>query len=220
MNNHSKRPKSGADKMFDLIMVLVILIVTGLGAYTVYGKISSNVEKKAIESGTAEQNVKYAADQKGMTVDEFLAEYGLADSDVKAKTSVSDMLNKMTVENYAKYNDKELDAFLDENGLKDKVDKDTKWEDAEKLIPLGKYVGGDDAFAQMKEAYELDDSITAETPWGEAKDKVMEAAKKYQEKMQNATPAPSAEATDAPAEESPAAEATDAPAAETDKSAE
>ena len=48
----------------------------------------------------------------------------------------------------------------------------------------------------------------------------MEAAKKYQEKMQNATPAPSAEATDAPAEESPAAEATDAPAAETDKSAE
>ena len=207
MNNHSKRPKSGADKMFDLIMVLVILIVTGLGAYTVYGKISSNVEKKAIESGTAEQNVKYAADQKGMTVDEFLAEYGLADSDVKAKTSVSDMLNKMTVENYAKYNDKELDAFLDEKGLKDKVDKDTKWEDAEKQIPLGKYVGGDDAFAQMKEAYELDDSITAETPWGEAKDKVMEAAKKYQEKMQNATPAPSAAATAAPAEESPAAEA-------------
>ena len=59
----------------------------------------------------------------------------------------------------------------------------------------------------MKEAYELDDSITADTPWGEAKDKVMEAAKKYQEKMQNATPAPSAEATAAPAEESPAAEA-------------
>ena len=68
----------------------------------------------------------------------------------------------------------------------------------------------------IKEAYELDDSITAETPWGEAKDKVEEAQNAYIEKMQNATPAPTEEATEAPAEGE--AEATEAPAEE--KSAE
>lgn len=194
MKNNTRRTASPADRMFNALVFIIIAVVLGLGVYAVYGKISANVETKAIESGKSEQNVKYAADQAGMTVDEFLEQYGLKDADgVNEKTTVSEMLQHMTVENFAKYNNQELDAFLEENGLKDKVSADTLWSDAENLIPLGIYAGGEEQFNAMKEAYELDDSITAETPWGEAKDKIEEAAEAYQEKMMNATPAPTEE---------------------------
>ena len=201
MANHTRRQASPADKMFNFLSFIIIAVVLGLGIYAVYSKVHVNLENRAIESGQAEQNVKYAADQAGMTVEEYLEQYGLKDSpDVNEKTVISEMVKHMTVENYAKYSGKELDAFLEENGLTDKVSADTMWPDAEALIPLGVYVGGDDQFAMMKEAYELDDSITAETPWGEAKDTIEAAEKAYQEKMANATPAPTEEATEAPAE--------------------
>lgn len=224
MRNHTRRPASPADKMFNAIVVIIIAVVLGLGVYAVYGRLSANLENKAIESGQAEQTVKYAANQAGMSVDEYLDQYGLKDSpDVNEKTTLSEMTNHMTVESFAKYNGQELDAFLDEYGLKDKVSADTMWPDAEKLIPTGTYVGGNDQFDAMKEAYELDDSITAETPWGEAKDKIEEAAKAYQEKMANATPAPTAEATEeaaSEATEAPAADAEESPAAEDAQSTE
>ena len=203
MNNHTRRPASPADKMFNFIMFIIIIAILGLGVYAVYGKVSTNLENKAIESGQAEQTVKYAADQAGVTVDEYLEQYGLKDdADVNEKTPVSEMINHMTVENYAKYNGQDLDTFLQEYGLTDKVSGDTPWPDAEALIPTGIYVGGDEQFAAMKEAYGLDDSITADTPWGEAKDTITQAAQAYQEKMANATPAPTEEtsATEAPAE--------------------
>lgn len=193
MSNHTRRQASPADRMFNAIIFIVIAVVLGLGVYTVYGKISTNIESRAIESGETEQTVKYAADEAGMTIDEFLEEYGLTDTDVNAKTPVSEMVTYMTVENFAKYNGQELDEFLEQYGLTDKVSADTKWTEAEQLIPTGIYVGGDEQFEQMKELYELDDSITAETPWGEAKDKIEEAANAYQEKMMNATPAPTEE---------------------------
>ena len=213
---NSKRPATPADKMVNAVIVIVVLAVLALGAYAVYDKVSVNLETKAIQEGTSEQTVRYAADAAGMSAEEYLAQYGLGDAGLSEKSKMSEMIEKMTVENYAKFNEKELDAFLDENGLKDKVSADTLWTEAELLIPTGIYMGGEEQFAQIKEAYELDDSITAETPWGEAKDKVEEAQNAYIEKMQNATPAPTEEVTEAPAEGE--AEATEAPAEE--KSAE
>lgn len=202
MGNHTRRQASPADRMFNFFIFIIIAVVLGLGIYAVYSKVHVNLENRAIESGQAEQNVKYAADQAGMTVEEYLDQYGLKDSpDVNEKTVLSEMVKHMTVENYAKYSGQEFDAFLEEYGLTDKVSADTMWPDAEALIPLGVYVGGDDQFEMMKEAYELDDSITAETPWGEAKDTIEAAAQEYQEKMANATPAPTEEAAEAPAED-------------------
>ena len=210
--NNSKRPATPADKMINAVIVIVILAVLGLGAYAVYDKVSVNLETKAIQEGTSEQTVRYAADMAGMSADEYLAQYGLGEAGLNAKSTVSEMIEKMTVENYAKYSEKEVDALLEEFGLTDKATKDMLWSEADLLIPTGIYMGGEEQFAQIKEAYELDDSITAETPWGEAKDKVEEAQNAYIEKMQNATPAPTAEATEAPAEGEAEAEATEVPA--------
>ena len=214
MSNHTRRTKTPADRMLDLVAFIVIIAVLALGVYAVYGRISSNLETQAIESGAAAQTVKYAADQAGMTVDEFLEQYGLTDAGLNGDSAMSDAVEKMNVENFAKYNGQELDAFLEQYGLKDKVSGDTLWTDAEMLVPTGIMMGGEEQFGQMKEMFELDDSITFDTPWGEAKDKIEAASAAYQEKMANATPAPEAEEE---AEGEEATEETEAAAEESTK---
>lgn len=196
---NSKRPATPADKMINAVIVIVVLAVLGLGIYAVYGKLSVNIENKAIEEGTSETTVRYAANLASMTVDEYLAQYGLADSDLNGKSTQTEMIEKMNVENFAKFNGQETEAFLAEYGLTDKATPDMLWTEAELLIPTGIYMGGEEQFAQIKEIYELDDSIKPETPWGEAKDKVEAASQAYMEKLQNATPEP---AEEAPAQES------------------
>lgn len=163
-----------------------------------YGKISKNLETKAIEENNAEKTVNYLADQAGMSVDDYLAEYGLQDTEgINGKTTESAMVSKMTLENLAKYEGKELDAFIEENGVPaDKVNGNTTWEEAKDLIPLDSYFGGQ--FEEVKAAYELDDSITGDMTWGETKDTILAAQEAYIEKMQNATPAPTAEASAEP----------------------
>lgn len=196
MNNSKK--STPADKMFMTLIVVIIAAVLGLGGYAVYGKISKNLETKAIEENNAEKTVNYLADQAGMSVDDYLAEYGLQDTEgINGKTTESAMVSKMTLENLAKYEGKELDAFIEENGVPaDKVNGNTTWEEAKDLIPLDSYFGGQ--FEEVKAAYELDDSITGDMTWGETKDTILAAQEAYIEKMQNATPAPTAEASAEP----------------------
>lgn len=209
--NNSKKATS-ADKMFIALIVVIIAAVLGLGGYAVYGKISKNLQTKAIEENKSEKTVSYLADQSGMSVDEYLAEYGLNDNkDVNSKTTESEMVNHMTLDNLAKYEGKDLATFLEENGLTGKADGSMIWSEAKDLVPLDVYFGGQ--FEEAKKAYELDDSITGDMTWGETKDTILAAQEEYIKKMQNATPAP---ATDAPAEtaeaDAAAADATAAPA--------
>ncbi len=198
--------------MFIALIVVIIAAVLGLGGYAVYGKISKNLQTKAIEENKSEKTVSYLADQSGMSVDEYLAEYGLNDNkDVNSKTTESEMVNHMTLDNLAKYEGKDLATFLEENGLTGKADGSMIWSEAKDLVPLDVYFGGQ--FEEAKKAYELDDSITGDMTWGETKDTILAAQEEYIKKMQNATPAP---ATDAPAEtaeaDAAAADATAAPA--------
>lgn len=197
----NSRKTTSADRMFMTLCVVIIAVVLGLGGYAVYGKISKNLQTKAIEENNAEKTVSYLADQAGMSVDEYLAEYGLSGTEgIDGKTTESEMVSKMTIGNLAKYEGTDLDAFIEENGLpSDKVDENTPWEEAKDLIPLDTYFGGQ--FEEVKAAYELDDSITGDMTWGETKDVILAAQEAYIEKLQNATPAPETEAdTDAEAE--------------------
>lgn len=214
-NSHKSTP---ADKMVVAVMVIIIAAVLAVGGYAVYGKVSKNLETKAIEENGAAKTVSYLADQAGMSVDEYLAEYGLTDAGFDGKTTESDMVSKMTLENLAKYEGSDLATFIEENGLPaDKVDGNTTWEAAKDLIPLDAYFGGQ--FEEVKAAYELDDSITGDMTWGETKDVILAAQDAYIEKMQNATPAPAEETETAEeaveaaeeAETTEAPEATEAP---------
>ena len=130
MNGAEKKKATPADKavnaiivlMVNAIIVLIILVFVAVGIYATYGKISEGVTNKEIESGKAEATVEYLANQAGQSVEDYLAQYGLTLGDtIKAKTTESEMLDNMTIENYAKYNGQEADSFL--QGMSDSVTK-------------------------------------------------------------------------------------------------
>ena len=188
MNGAEKKKATPADKAVNAIIVLIILVFVAVGVYATYGKISEGVTNKEIESGKAEATVEYLANQAGQSVEDYLAQYGLTLGDtIKAKTTESEMLDNMTIENYAKYNGQEADSFL--QGMSDSVTKDTVW----KVIDA-------DALAQVKKQYQIgDDEISDSTTYEEFQKVLYQKAAAASQAAQ-ATDAPTAETTETPAE--------------------
>ncbi len=164
--NKNKRKLSPAEKGLNAILVLVIVLVLALAGYATGPKVWSGL-KAALPQGPQPDTsiVSGMAESLDMTVDEFKAEYELPD-DVTGDFAMSEVISQMTLKNYAKLNEKEYSQMVDEFGIADKVTEDTLWEDAEVIIPVGKYLG-EETFNQIKEYYKLDDSITQETLWGD-----------------------------------------------------
>lgn len=196
MNKGSGRKSTtGADKMMTLIIVVVIIAILGLGIYATYGKIAKNIYNNKIANGEIAETVEYAAEEAGMTVEDYLAQYGLENSsEVSGDTPVDDLYGYMTFENYMTManegNEEELDldALMEDWGLTDKVTKDTQWKDVEPLIPIGSYLG-EELVEQYKETYGLGDEITSETTYGEFQE-IIEAKA---EELAAATQAPETE---------------------------
>lgn len=208
------KSSSSSDKTINIIIAVLIIAFLAAGGYAVYSKISDNLFDKAVSEGTAPQTVKTLARSAGLSVNEFLEENGITDGSVDGNTSTEDFYNHMTVDRYAAYNGVSLEEFLEQNALTGKVTETTSWADAQKLIPLGTYIGLDasaegaaDQFESFKQMYGLDASVTLDTPWGDVEETV-EAA---QDAMLNATEVPVDETENADASTDEAA-ATEAPA--------
>lgn len=203
---NEKKKASPADKMVNIIIGLVIIAFIAAGGYATYGKIAEGIETKAIESGEKEATVSYLAKQAGMTVEDYLAQYGLTVGDtVNEKSTQTEMEDNMTVENYLSYtgDTQDVDELISGMGLEGKATKDTLWKDFLPMAPAVSVIGGEEAFNQAKEQLGLGDEVTTDITWGDFQ--------KLMEEKQNEA----AEATEAPAEATAeAAEATEAPAAE------
>ena len=202
--NEGGKKTSQADKLVNVIIAVVIIAFIAVGVYATYGKISEGIEEKAITSGEKEATVEYLAKQSGMSVEDYLAQYGLSLGDtIKKDTAESEMLDNMTVENYAKYNGQDADEMINGTGLQDKVTKDTLWKDFLPQVPVVSVLG-EETFNQLKAQF--GDEVTPDMPYGDFE--------KLMQEKQNAA----AEATEAPAEEAAEAPAdtaaTEAPAAE------
>ena len=197
MNGAEKKKATPADKAVNAIIVLIILVFVAVGVYATYGKISEGVTNKEIESGKAEATVEYLANQAGQSVEDYLAQYGLTLGDtIKAKTTESEMLDNMTIENYAKYNGQEADSFL--QGMSDSVTKDTVWKDL-MAMPVSQVIDAD-ALAQVKKQYLIgDDEISDSTTYEEFQKVLYQKASAASQAAQ-ATDAPTAETTETPAE--------------------
>jgi hypothetical protein len=192
MNGAEKKKATPADKAVNAIIVLIILVFVAVGVYATYGKISEGVTNKEIESGKAEATV-----EAGQSVEDYLAQYGLTLGDtIKAKTTESEMLDNMTIENYAKYNGQEADSFL--QGMSDSVTKDTVWKDL-MAMPVSQVIDAD-ALAQVKKQYQIgDDEISDSTTYEEFQKVLYQKASAASQAAQ-ATDAPTAETTETPAE--------------------
>lgn len=192
MNEKKKATKS--DKILNLIMCVVIIVILAIGIYATYGKLSVSLKDKAVESGQAEATVEYLARKADLEVEDYLAQYGLELNDTISKnTTETEMMDNMTLENYLKYNGGEQTAeeVLEGTKLTDKATKDTLWKDVLPMMPAISIIGSEETFNQVKAQYGIEnDDIT----WGELEAIMKEKAE--------ATAAP--ENTDAA--EAPAAE--------------
>lgn len=201
---NTQKSRNSADKTINFVIILIIVAILAAGSWAVYGKISSNLLDKAIADGTAPQTVETYARQADLSVEDYLALYEISDPSVNGKTEMSDLMDVITVNSYALLSGSDFDTFVEENSLTDKVSADTLWSDAQLLIPLGKYIGGDEYVDDFKSYYELDESVNAQTPWGDLADIIAEK----DEQMAAAAEAEAAAETEATADAETEAEAT------------
>ncbi len=212
MNQNGKRRTTSADKAVNVVIALIIIAFVVLGVLAIRDKISIAPKNEADDTTSTDttQTVQQLADTAGMSVEDYLAQYGLTLSDeLTAESSENDMINDMTIENYAKYGDMETEDLL--QGLSENVTKDTVMKDLMNM-PAVDVLGGEDAFNAAKEQYGLDDSVTGDMTWSEFQLTLMQAQYQAQLAAQSATADDTAD-TDA-------AEADTADTAQADTSAE
>ena len=157
--NTPKKVMTPFEKMLTTITVLVILAVLALAVFATYGKISGNLkqaaldaETTAIENGEQAATIRYMASSSGMSAADYVAQYGLELKDGLTETStLDDMAEKMTLENYYKFSDEtsgettDVDALLTEWGADELgITKDTVWGEVKSKLPLSKFMGEDD----------------------------------------------------------------------------
>lgn len=165
--NTPKKTMTPFEKSLTAIIVLVILAVLALAVFATYGKISDSVrqaameeEATAIQNGEKEATVRYTANNAGKTPEEYVEQYGLTLSgDLKETSTLDDMANMMTVENYYKFSDEnsgettDVAAKLAEWGADELgITKDTVWKDVQSKLTLSKYMG-EDEFNDLIEQY-------------------------------------------------------------------
>lgn len=112
-----------------IVMIVVIVAVLALGVWAVWGTIFTNVRNNQLANG-AEPTVEELSDQSGMEIDEFLAQYGVADQGLDGSSLMSEMTDPMTLTNYASFMGVSLteDDFADfktTNEIADDVTMDT-----------------------------------------------------------------------------------------------
>lgn len=155
--------------LFGCIAAILIIAFLGLGGYA----LKDNIKAILPQRPEKETTVADIAKDRDMSVEEFIAEFGLGDNEVTKKTTESELMSMFTVANYAKYNDQTVDELLADYEIKN-ADENMLWQDAYELMPMSKYaetIGM--TFEDLKEQAGLPDEITEKMTLGEA-EKVME----------------------------------------------
>ncbi len=126
---------SGKSKL-PLIMAVVVAIVLVLGVFAVYEPLKTSITQNKQEDmfmrlsmGTG--TVSDIADLSGMSVDELIAAYGVAEDGITGDTNKKDFENAMTFAKYCEYmgityTDDDFAAYKAEKNLGDDVTVDTK----------------------------------------------------------------------------------------------
>lgn len=191
--------RNSGDMALNAVITVIIVAVLGLGVWAVVPKVRENLANNANNTaGTETVTVAQLAETAGKSVDEYLAEYGLAGTDITGETDYQTALSAMTLENFAKANGTTADDIKSEYKLPESVTNETPWSEAMLEMPAGMAMGGDEQFAQAKEAYGLGEEFTADSRWGDVQNAIIESMVAQQ----------AASATTAPEEAAPEAETT------------
>ena len=181
--------KTRSNSMLTTVSVIVILafvVICGIGAGPklmehINNKTSqeaAQAEDLAIANGEKEPTVAYLARISDMSVEDYLAQYGLTIGDeITGETTITDVADEMTIANYISFrNDTEganidVDSYLEQ--FSDAVTADTIMKDL--YVMSAETALGSEVFNATKEQYNLGDEITSETTFEDFESAIVEA---------------------------------------------
>ncbi|MCR4693476.1 MAG: hypothetical protein K5664_06305 [Firmicutes bacterium] len=148
------------------VITVIVIAFLGLAGYA----LKDNIKSILPERPEKEQTVSDLAKARDMSVDEFLAEYGLDGGEVTEKTTESEIMSKLTVANYAKYNDQTTEELLEQYGI-ESADENMLWQEAYGLMPMSKYAETMGmTFDDLKSQAGMPEEITEKTTLKEAEE--------------------------------------------------
>lgn len=169
-----------------VIAVVILALIFGI-RYKDYINTINNENINTVSDSSTEVSNKYnnqgyvdvsgrtveeVAEEEGMSLDEFLAQYNLP-ADMPGDTTESAAYNNIPFSKMAETYDMGTEELKELFQLPDKVTGDTPWGEALDQATLGAYVGVDE-LEEFKEYYGLSDEVTANTLWGDVRKTVEE----------------------------------------------
>ena len=153
---------SGSNSTLTLISVVIIAAFVIASALLVIPHIQQRLSDKAMSNGEQEANVAFLAKEQNMSVEDYLAQYGLEVSDtVNGDTLQGELADNFTVATYKTFA-KENDP-INFMPFSDAVSDDMLYKDL-KVMPI-KTVYGDETFASLQADEQLTDIINEETTY-------------------------------------------------------
>lgn len=195
-----EKKKSNAG-IIALIVVLIVAIL-GVGGFCVFKYLTRNPYNNMGYINVSGRTIQDVADAAGMSLDEFLADYGLP-ADMPADTEEAAAFYNIPVSKIAEMYGMDMATIKEMLGLGDDVTDDTTWGEAEGKAPLSKYVG-ESNLESFKEQYELGDDVTGDTLWGEVRNIVDQKTLELEKAAEEAEA--DADATDGEADDNSSAD--------------
>ncbi|MCD8390471.1 MAG: hypothetical protein LUD03_01345 [Firmicutes bacterium] len=124
---------------------------------------------------TTGKTVAEAAEENGMTLEEYIAENNLPEN-LPSLVSENEANYTIPVSKMAERYGMSFEEFKQTLDFPDSVTEDTTWGEALDEVTIGAYIGEGNV-ESFKEKYNLPDSVSADTKWGEVRETV-DAAKR------------------------------------------
>ena len=115
-----KTQRSSADKAVNAVIAVVLVVVIALASVALYDKFRPR------------DKVKDMAETQGMSVEDFMAEYGIEGA--TASTKMEDVYENMTIENVLKLNGMTFEEFASSSQLPETVTPDMNVSEFNKIL--------------------------------------------------------------------------------------
>ncbi len=128
-----KKKKSAPEIVTNIVLVLLVVAVLGVGGWAVYNKLSQApvndsqaVTDNAQNTDATVPTIAEYAQSQEKEIDEFLTEYGLSSEDqITGDMLITDIVDKLTLANYAKLMGSDVATLKQSMGLGEDYSDDT-----------------------------------------------------------------------------------------------
>ncbi|MDO4618232.1 MAG: hypothetical protein Q4B31_01760 [Clostridia bacterium] len=149
--------KNKGNMLANVIITVVVLAIIGAGVFAIIKMPKTPSTNTDVTAPSTDSTLGYIATIRGTTPEELLATYGVdASFGFNQDTPINEVANKMTVENYAKFEGVTMDELKANYKFGDEVTSDMTMEEASDYMPVETLtVGMEYTYEQYLEAFGL-----------------------------------------------------------------